>query len=207
MKTRTELIRAFVEPELQAQLRRKAEERERSLSWTVHEILARGRSSSGKPAGRLNLAEGDEPRVIATVDSYEGMLEALRTRVSELQVQGARFDSFAGLPDGYLSKLIGARPVRRIGMTSFSPLMTALGLRCLFVEDAQGTERLKSRLTPRNSSYVRIMPAAASIVFTARMLKRIRRLGGMARMARLTAEQCSVLGKKAAAARWKKGAP
>jgi hypothetical protein len=38
------------------------------------------------------------------------------------------------------------------------------------------------------------------------MLKRIRRLGGMARMARLTAEQCSVLGKKAAAARWKKGA-
>jgi len=40
MKTRTELIRAFVEPELQAQLRREAEERERSLSWTVHRILA-----------------------------------------------------------------------------------------------------------------------------------------------------------------------
>ena len=40
MKTRTELIRALVEPELQAQLRREAEERRRSLSWTVHEILA-----------------------------------------------------------------------------------------------------------------------------------------------------------------------
>jgi len=40
MKTRTELIRALVEPELQAQLLRAAQERDRSLSYTVHEILA-----------------------------------------------------------------------------------------------------------------------------------------------------------------------
>jgi hypothetical protein len=40
MKTRTELIRALVEPELQAQLRRAAQEHDRSLSYTVHEILA-----------------------------------------------------------------------------------------------------------------------------------------------------------------------
>jgi hypothetical protein len=50
------------------------------------------------------------------------------------------------------------------------------------------------------------MPAAAGILFTARMLKRIRRLGGMARMAKLTPEQRSEFGKNAAAARWKKGA-
>jgi hypothetical protein len=40
MKTRTELIRALVEPELQARLRRAAAEQDRSLSYTVHEILA-----------------------------------------------------------------------------------------------------------------------------------------------------------------------
>jgi hypothetical protein len=40
MQARTELIRSLVEPELQAQLRREAEQRERSLSWTVHKILA-----------------------------------------------------------------------------------------------------------------------------------------------------------------------
>jgi hypothetical protein len=38
------------------------------------------------------------------------------------------------------------------------------------------------------------------------MLKRIRRLGGMTRMAKLTPEQRSELGKKALAVRWKKGA-
>ncbi|MGA8696570.1 MAG: hypothetical protein WB689_22580, partial [Xanthobacteraceae bacterium] len=131
----------------------------------------------------------DEPRVIADVNSYEEMIAVLRRRVAELQIKGRAFDAFAGLPDGYLSKLIAERPVRRIGMVSFSPLMNALGLRCLFVEDPEGTERLKSRLKPRNASYVRTMPAAASIVFTARMLKRIRRLGGQARMAQLTPEQ------------------
>jgi hypothetical protein len=39
MKTRTELIRSLVEPELSELLRCEAEERDRSVSWTVHEIL------------------------------------------------------------------------------------------------------------------------------------------------------------------------
>jgi len=53
MKARTELIRALVEPELEAQLRREAEERERSLSLTVHRILAewaRQRQQQGQEA-------------------------------------------------------------------------------------------------------------------------------------------------------------
>jgi hypothetical protein len=132
------------------------------------------------------------------------MLDVIRARVAELQINGERFDEYAGLPKGYLSKLIRAQPIRRIGMTSFEPLLVSLGLRCQFVEDPRGTERLKTRLVPRNPSFVRVMPAAASIVFTARMLKRIRRLGGQARMAQLTAKERSELGRRAALARWQK---
>jgi hypothetical protein len=40
MSTRSELIRSLVEPELGQQLRRAAQEQDRSLSWTVHDILA-----------------------------------------------------------------------------------------------------------------------------------------------------------------------
>jgi hypothetical protein len=40
MKVRTELVRALVEPELSELLRSEAEERDRSVSWTVHEILS-----------------------------------------------------------------------------------------------------------------------------------------------------------------------
>jgi hypothetical protein len=54
------------------------------------------------------LAEVVGPRIVATFDSYDGMLAAIRERISELQVTG---EEFAGLPS-YLSKLIGAKPQR-----------------------------------------------------------------------------------------------
>jgi hypothetical protein len=144
-----------------------------------------------------------EPRVIASFDSYQGMLEAIRARVNDLQIPGTDFEIFSGLPMGYLSKLIGVRPVRRIGMTSFEPLLASLGLRCQFVENPEGTERLKSRVKPRNPSYVRAMPADACMVLTPKMLARIRRAGGRARMAKLTAKQRSALARRAAHARWR----
>ena len=40
MSTRSELIRSLVEPELGEQLRRAAEEQDRSLSYTIRAILA-----------------------------------------------------------------------------------------------------------------------------------------------------------------------
>ena len=69
------------------------------------------------------------------------MLEALRTRVSELQINGERFDEFAGLPRGYLSKLIGVRPIRRLGMTSFAAVLAGLG----------ATDRQVAEALPQNS--------------------------------------------------------
>ena len=58
------------------------------------------------------MAEGDGPRVVAEFSDYAGMLDALRRRVNELALNGERFDEYAGLPRGYLSKLVGAKPVR-----------------------------------------------------------------------------------------------
>jgi len=119
------------------------------------------------------------PRVLADVSSYEQMLAALRSRINELQINGERFDEYAGLPRGYLSKLVGARPIRRLGMTSFEPVLAGLGLRLLVIEDPKATQRLKSRVPPRNGSYVR---AAPSIILTVRFFQRIGRLGAQARI-------------------------
>jgi hypothetical protein len=121
--------------------------------------------------------------------------------VAEFGIHGTRFDSLAGWAEGYLSKLTAQRPVRRIGLTSMGPLLSAIGVKLQMVEDPRGTERLR-RLAPRNSSYVRAMPADACMVLTPRMLQRIRRLGGKARMAQLTAKQRSELARRAALARW-----
>jgi len=147
------------------------------------------------------MAEGEAPRVLADVSSYEGMLEALRTRLSELQVNTEKWEDFAGVPRGYLSKLFGVRPVRRLGMTSFAPVLAGLGLRLLVIEDQEATERLRNRVPPRNGSYVRGTP---SIVFTVRFFKRIGRKGARARIDNSTKAQRQEWARKAAIARWRK---
>ena len=149
------------------------------------------------------MAEGDAPRVLAAVSSYEEMIAALRQRVNELQIHGERFDEFAGLPEGYLSKLIGPNPVRRIGVVSFAPLLAGLGLRLLVIEDKDATKRLK-RLPPRNSSYVRSIAVHGHL--TTRFLQKIGRKGGANSRKYLGKRLIKQLARKAAAARWKKGA-
>jgi hypothetical protein len=131
-------------------------------------------------------------------------MAALRSRVNELQINGERFDEFAGLPRGYLSKLVGVPPIRRLGMQSFQPVLAGLGLRLLVIEDQAATERLKNRVPPRNGSYVR---AAPSIVFTVRWFKRIGRKGAQARIDNSTAEQRQEWARRAAIARWRKVNP
>jgi hypothetical protein len=148
------------------------------------------------------MAEGNErPRIVATFNSYAGMLDAIRARVNELQINGERFDEYAGLPRGYLSKLIGAKPVRKIGMQSFAPVVAGLGLRCLFVVDEEAERHLRKRLPPRNSSYVRSTP---SIVFTVRWFRSIGRKGAQARIDNSTKAQRQEWARHAAIARWRK---
>jgi hypothetical protein len=128
------------------------------------------------------------------------MLEAIRARVHELQVNGERLDEYVGLPRGYYSKVAGANPIRRLGMTSFAPILNGLGLKCQFIEDQEATERLKNRLPPRNSSYVR---GAPSIVLTVRFFKKIGRKGAQARVDNSTKEQRQAWARHAAMARWR----
>ena len=147
---------------------------------------------------------GDErPRVLANICSYEEMLAALRSRVAELQINGERFDEFAGLPRGYLSKLVGARPIRRLGMTSFEPVLAGLGLRLLVIEDPKGTERLRNRLVPRNNSYPRTVYTLHTL--TDRKWSQIQKLGRAARWKKLSkAERSAIM--RAVRAGYRKGA-
>ena len=146
------------------------------------------------------MSEGEGPGILGEFTDYDGMLAVVRARVEELSINGERFDEFAGLPKGYLSKLIGVRPLRRIGWTSMGPILNGLGLKGQFVEDQAATERLKNSLPPRNNSYVRAMP---SIILTVRWFRSIGRKGAQARIDNSTAEQRQKWARKAALARWR----
>jgi hypothetical protein len=146
------------------------------------------------------MSESEGPRVLADVCSYEHLLAALRARVAELQVNGERFDEYSGLPRGYLSKLIGAKPVRRIGPTSFQPVLAGLGLRLLVIEDDAATQRLRNSLPPRNQSYVRSVAVHGHL--TTRFLQKIGRKGGENSRKYLGKRLVKQLARKAALARW-----
>lgn len=146
----------------------------------------------------------DAPRVIANVTSYEELIAALRWRVNELNVAGEQLDDFAGLPRGYLSKLVGARPIRRLGMTSFAPVLAGLGLRLLVIEDPELMARL-SRLPPRQAQYVRpgMRGGSVQISLTASFMQRIRKKGGENSRKYLGKRLVKQLARKAANARWR----
>jgi hypothetical protein len=150
------------------------------------------------------MADDARPRVLAEFTSYDEMLAAVRARVNELDVCGERFDEFAGLPRGYLSKLIGVRPVRGIGKTSMQPVLCGLGLKGQFVEDPVGTARLKNRITPRNNSFSRTVYTLWAL--TDRKWAQIQKLGRKARWKKLTkAERSAIMREVRAGTRWRKG--
>jgi hypothetical protein len=139
-------------------------------------------------------------RIVGEFADYAGMLDTLRSRVQELQIQGERFEDFSGLPTGYLSKLIGVRPVRRIGMTSLGPLFNALGIYCIVVENPIATERLKNRLRPRNNAYMRRSYTLRTL--TDRQWSRIQKLGRKARWKKLSKTERSDIMRAVSFKRW-----
>ena len=140
-------------------------------------------------------------RIVGEFADYSGMLDTLRARVDELSINGERFDEFAGLPRGYLSKLIGVRPVRRISMVSMGPLFSALGIYCIVVENPAATQRLKNRIRQRNSSYVRT--TYTHLAITNRQWSRIQKLGRQARWKRLSRIERKDIMRAVALKRWR----
>ena len=73
----------------------------------------------------------------------------------QLGASHATYEAIAGLPAGYLSKLIGPHAPRRIGMISLGPLLGAIGCELVIVENPERMAEIAGRLTPRREYCVR----------------------------------------------------
>jgi hypothetical protein len=125
------------------------------------------------------MADDERPKVLGEFVEYSDFIQVIRNRVAELSIHGTRFDALAGWPEGYLSKLTSAHPVRRVGLQSMGPLLSAMGVKLVMIEDPEGTQRLKDRLEPRNNSYPR---ATCTLrIVTDKQWRRLQKLGGKAR--------------------------
>lgn len=151
-----------------------------------------------------------EPKRIAVVRSYDEFMEALRSRIDELQLTHAAIDHISGVQAGYTSKVLApncdARTVtgkrasgRTLGRVSFGSILGALGIAIVVIEDEAALERVKRRLEtreqPRQSGA--LLPAV-TIKFSRRYLRRLAAKGGTEAWKHLTPSQRSRIMRKRA---------
>jgi hypothetical protein len=140
---------------------------------------------------------------IAICRTGEDLHRALRARAEALQIARDRLDEIAGLPSGYSSKLLSFPPIKNLGPVSAFPMIGALGMAVVLIEDAQAMLRVL-RSPRRTESHVRNGESHWRKQRTAALahLARCGRLGGIARAKALTAGQRSESARNASLARW-----
>jgi hypothetical protein len=165
----------------------------------------------------MSESEAEQPpaltdRVIASFNTYSGMVEAMRARAQErrIAITSSEVAALANLPEYYLAKLLSVHPVRRVGMISFAPLCSVLGIKMLMVEDKEMIARMERLaiqkfghpLQPRNEACVH-NGAAIEFKFSRRHMQKIGKNGSKLRWARarMLAETASIIAPLGAAAR------
>jgi hypothetical protein len=147
----------------------------------------------------------DSPRHLGTARSYDDLHRILRDRAEELDVSRQEIDSASGLQDGYTSKILSPRPTKKLGAISMGLMLETLGLALIVVEDPVAIERTTRKLAKRE---VRAPIRAAKTgrgharLVSLRHMRKIAKLGGIARQAAMTPKQRSAQARKAVRKRW-----
>lgn len=150
---------------------------------------------------------------LATIRTYEEFHAALRARADELGVSRETIDELGCLTDGHASKLLAPNPIKIIGRVSFGPMLQALGLMLLIVEDPEALARTIRKGAKRDDKMVRYAKPSG-IDGRSRILRRkvklalhnhmsaLGRSGGRARMAQASPSVRRRLARTAAKVRW-----
>jgi hypothetical protein len=97
-------------------------------------------------------ADAIEPsarRELAVVHDYDGLRIALRARAEQLDISRLEIDRISGVANGYSSAVLSNTPRKRIGPANLGPILAALGLKLVVVEDAELMARYTARAEKR----------------------------------------------------------
>jgi hypothetical protein len=81
------------------------------------------------------------------------LIEVLRERRDLLNISHETIDELAGLPSGLTGKILAPEPIRGVGYGSLGPLLGALGVAILVVEDSAAATRVHQRWIPRKRTW------------------------------------------------------
>lgn len=140
------------------------------------------------------------------IRGYEDLHAVLR-RVAELRdISRETIDEIAGLARGYASKVLAEVPLRRLGPDTLGPMLGAVGIKLLAVDDETALARYTARADKRRFE-VAVQSGAVHFKISLRKLKRNGRKGGKNSRKFVGKRKARMLGRKAAKARWHKPKP
>lgn len=154
------------------------------------------------------MANNNEP--IAVCRSVEDLQRALRIRADFLKIARDDLDEIAGLARGHAAKLLCDPPVKNLGPVSAFPMIGALGMAVVLIEDPSALARIKrhphyrvrTETNVRNGKSHWRNAQGASIIETT--FKKFGKLGALAFMEKVAPSRRIEIAKKAARARWRK---
>lgn len=147
---------------------------------------------------------------LGIIRTYADLHEILRLRADELRMTRMEIDRLAKLGDGHASILLAPRPRKKLGKTSWDKMMPSLALMFIAVEDPEALARITPHMEKRKT---RVVMLAVKVgrgkhrLASKRFLRKIARLGGVARMEQMTPSQRRKHCRLAAKARWEKKQP
>ena len=89
------------------------------------------------------------------VVDYDSLLRLLRARADELQISRETLNDIAGLASGHAGKILGMKQIRRIGMLSLGPLLDALALKLIPIQNEAALERNRKHYVRRDEAHFR----------------------------------------------------
>lgn len=145
---------------------------------------------------------------IAEFSDYEGLRKALNAVRDHRKLSFDTMNDLIDCPERYFHKILGPKPVKRMGMQSLGWAFGVLGVKCIIVEDPEVWERIQRQRDFKTRDEAHFKSASHANgkhhVVTWRFLKKISSSGGKARAQKLTAAQRKKIAKMAAKARWAK---
>jgi hypothetical protein len=117
---------------------------------------------------------------IAVVRTTADFLAVLKKRIASLGISYETANAMADLSDGYIAKLLGPRPSRRLGSKAFDGLLRATRTKLLVVPDDDAME--KGQLIPRRRalSVKRASPTDCVVRRDRQFMRQIGQRGGFA---------------------------
>jgi hypothetical protein len=150
----------------------------------------------------------DPLKMLAFADSYDSLIEALRTRKAQLELSDSMVDVIGGLTRGHTEKILGPSRTKKLSPMTMDVLLATLAVKICIVEDVDAAKIMEGRWEQRVANHVRTVAGRVSkrIVEQAKphLYRQLQLKSSAAKMKCFTAEHRSRIARKAAKSRWKK---